>query len=272
MFVSDRIVFLELQKTGCTHIRGLLRELVGGEFVGKHNQAGRALFVPGRAFLGSVRDPWEWYLSLWAYGCDGKGVVHGNLTKPGLRIKGRGWRSSPFAALRGLLRSRSNANAARFQRTYRDVGDAGGFREWLHMLHDRDCVADLGEDYGESPLSRFAGLMTYRYVRLFLLRKDEALDPRAAATPEQLAEHDRRHCFIEHFIRNERLEPDLLAALDRLGFAVPEATRDDLLRRPRTNTSSRRHATAHYYDDASRDLVGDRDRLIVRKFGYRPPG
>ncbi|HVI58790.1 MAG TPA: hypothetical protein VM619_07925 [Luteimonas sp.] len=272
MFVSDRIVFLELQKTGCTHIRELLRELVGGEFVGKHNQAGRALFVPGRAFLGSVRDPWEWYVSLWAYGCDGKGVAYGNLTKPGLRIKGRGWRTAPVAALRGLLRSRTNTSAAKFQRTYRDVGDAGGFREWLHMLHDSDCVADLGEDYGGSPLNRFAGLMTYRYVRLFTLRKDEALAPGVATTHEQLAGHDRQRCFIDHFIRNEHLESDLLAALDRLGFAVPEATRDGLLRRPRTNTSSRRHATADYYDDASRDLVGDRDRLVVGKFGYRPPG
>src|SRR5690349_15515950 len=44
MFVSDRIVFLELQKTGCTHIRNLLKEIVGGRLVMRHNQAPAELF------------------------------------------------------------------------------------------------------------------------------------------------------------------------------------------------------------------------------------
>src|SRR5690606_10461451 len=110
MFVSDRIVFLELQKTGCTHIRNLLQELVGGELVGKHNRAGRELCSVDRFFLGSVRDPWEWYISLWAYGCDRKGVVFGTVTKRGRRIRGRGWSVDPIGAVRDLLRSRPNRN------------------------------------------------------------------------------------------------------------------------------------------------------------------
>ena len=48
MFVSDSIVFMELHKTGCTHIRNLLKELVGGEFQGKHNQATPDLLTSGR--------------------------------------------------------------------------------------------------------------------------------------------------------------------------------------------------------------------------------
>src|SRR6476619_6662167 len=95
MFISDRIVFLELQKTGCTHIRDLLRELVGGQLVGKHNQARRRLFIEGKSFLGSIRDPWDWHVSLWAFGCQGKGSVHISVTVDGLRIKGRGWTRNP---------------------------------------------------------------------------------------------------------------------------------------------------------------------------------
>src|SRR5690349_15399636 len=80
MFVSDRIVFLELQKTGCTHIRNLLKEIVGGRLVMRHNQAPADLFTGDRFFLGSVRDPWDWHVSLWAYCCDGRGDLYSNLS------------------------------------------------------------------------------------------------------------------------------------------------------------------------------------------------
>lgn len=270
MFVSDRIVFLELHKTGCTHIRNLLLELVGGRLEGKHNQAAAALFTPGRIFLGSVRNPWDWYLSLWAYGCDGKGVVHGNTTRDGLRLRGRGWRTDPGAALRELLQAGRNRNAPRWRRTYRDVDDAGAFRDWLQMVHDPDTRADVGDGYGAAPMSSFAGLLTWRHTRLFCARSDEADALQAIASPGALEHRQRHHCFIDAFIRNEHLEHDLLEALDGAGIAVSAAVRRDLLQRPRTNTSSRTRDSGHYYDAASERLVGQRDGLLVGRFGYAP--
>ncbi|PSO70695.1 MAG: hypothetical protein BRC42_09380 [Cyanobacteria bacterium QS_1_48_34] len=76
MFVSEKVVFVELHKTGCIHIRNALKEVLGGEFVGKHNQVSSDLFTKGKIFLGSIRHPWEWYISLWAFGCDNQGGGH----------------------------------------------------------------------------------------------------------------------------------------------------------------------------------------------------
>ncbi len=38
MFVSDKLVFTELHKTGGTHIYSWLSRLIGGEQRGKHNR------------------------------------------------------------------------------------------------------------------------------------------------------------------------------------------------------------------------------------------
>jgi hypothetical protein len=57
LFISEKIVFMELHKTGCTHIRNTLKTILDGDFVGKHNQASSDLFRRERIFLGSVRDP-----------------------------------------------------------------------------------------------------------------------------------------------------------------------------------------------------------------------
>jgi hypothetical protein len=272
MFVSDQIVFLELQKTGCTHIRNLLKELLGGTFVERHNQADPSLFVDGRRFLGSVRDPWDWYVSLWAYSCDSKGDFFDNVTTTGIRLRKRGWRLRPFPLLVETLRSRPNWHAAQWRRTFRDINDAGAFRDWLHMLNDKAYFADVGEGYWRYPLNRFAGLLTYRYMKLFTCKTGELDRLQALSTPAQLAEHEATHGFVDHFIRNEHLEADLLVALRRMQFDIPAAFAARLNAAPRTNTSSKKHGTGYYYDADTERLVADRERLIIDKFGYVAPG
>ncbi|WP_424683481.1 hypothetical protein [Frateuria sp. YIM B11624] len=271
MFVSDRIVFLELQKTGCTHIRNLLREIVGGQFFMRHNQAGANLFTGDRFFLGSVRDPWDWHVSLWAYCCDGKGDLFSNLSTTGIRLKDLGWKKDPYSVLLGVLTSRPNWHAKQWKRTFRDINDPGAFREWLHMLHDPAYWGDIGEGYWRCPLNRFAGLLTYRYLRLFTSRKNHMGGLRAISSPEQLAEHDRQHCFVRYFIRNENLEADLLEALKLADVPVPQRFVTELTARPKTNTSSKKRGARYYYDAETEKLVGDRDRFIIEKFGYLAP-
>jgi hypothetical protein len=271
MFVSDKIVFMELQKTGCTHIRNLLMEIVGGKFVERHIQADPRLFTDGRYFLGSVRDPWDWHISLWAYGCDNKGDFHSNVTTQGIRLRSRGWKLHPYSTLIDVLESRPNWHAGQWKRTFRDVNDPGAFREWLRMLHDETYWRDVGEGYWRYPLNRFAGLLTYRYMKIFTCKKGEADALQAISTPEQLVEHERKNGFIDYFIRNERLEADLLDALKFTRIEVPDEAAAKMQSRPRTNTSSKKHGPGYYYDAETEKLVGDRDRLIIDKFGYVAP-
>jgi len=271
MFVSDRIVFLELQKTGCTHIRNLLKEIVGGHFFMRHNQAGSRLFTGNRFFLGSVRDPWDWHVSLWAYCCDRRGDLFSNLSTTGIRVKDLGWKKDPYSVLLGVLGSRPNWHARQWKRSFRDINDPGAFREWLHMLHDEPYFGDVGEGYWRFPLNRFAGLMTYRYMRLFTCRKNRLGELMAVASPEQLAEHESKHCFVDYFIRNESLEADLLEALKLANVEVPSRMVAELTARPKTNTSSKKRGARYYYDDQTEKLVGDRERFIVEKFGYLAP-
>jgi hypothetical protein len=271
MFVSDKIVFMELQKTGCTHIRNLLKEIVGGKFVERHIQADPGLFTNGRYFLGSVRDPWDWHVSLWAYGCDNKGDFHSNVTTTGVRLRSRGWKLHPYSTLIDVLECRPNWHATQWKRTFRDVNDPGAFREWLRMLHDETYWRDVGEGYWQCRLNRFAGLLTYRYMKIFTCKKGELGALRAVSTPEELVEHERKNGFIDYFIRNESLESDLLDALKFTKTEVPGDTAARMMSRPRTNTSSKKHGPRYYYDAETEKLVGDRDRLIIDKFGYVAP-
>ena len=59
-----------------------------------------------------------------------------------------------------------------------DADDAGLFRKWLKLLLSAENRFDIGEGYGYSPLSRHAGLLTYRYFRLFTLGRAVFTDAR----------------------------------------------------------------------------------------------
>ena len=105
MIVNDRLVYLRLQKCASTAVSALLLECVGGE---RRQPSHRRLdFDPGsRTVFGSVRDPWSWYVSVWSFGCAGKGLSR-RLTgsRPRRRAVGRllldemrGERRSPTTA------------------------------------------------------------------------------------------------------------------------------------------------------------------------------
>ena len=73
-----------MQKTGCTHIASLLSRLFDGEQIGKHNAASDNQINSDAYFLSSIRNPWDWYLSLWTFGVQGNGGLMHRLTNKNL--------------------------------------------------------------------------------------------------------------------------------------------------------------------------------------------
>ena len=80
MFISDKLVYIQLQKTGCTHIAKLLADLFKGKQIRKHGCATPDQIKEHDYFVSSIRNPWDWYLSLWTFGAQGRGSLRRNLT------------------------------------------------------------------------------------------------------------------------------------------------------------------------------------------------
>ena len=270
MYIADRFVFVQLHKTGCTHVVNLLKRFVSGRRKGKHNAPPPVLLDSGRVCLGSIRDPWDWYVSLWAYGCDRKGAVYIMTFDQGLlRLLGLGWRTDRERAWERLRNQRPRHPRA-WQRVYADVDDPGGFRDWLHMMHSPDYWEEYGEGYAYSPVNRYAGLLTYRYLKLFC-RQSASDNHEHLLSFDEMVRFEERNCFIDHFIRNERLEDDLLETLHRVGVRLSKEQEAEIRASRRTNTSSRRTDVAHYHDENTVSLIAERERLIIDKFGYSAP-
>ena len=259
MLVSKKLVFLELQKTGSTHIKQLLKKTVGGVNDGKHNQATPELRASGRSFIGSIRDPWSWYLSLFTYGCQKQGGVYIRSTNP------KHWKklSDADRATPGF-----EAYDADYCKTlYEDPDNADAFRAWLKLVLATGGHRRIVEDgFLDSPLSALGGLMTFRYFLLFV---DTATTlPPEVKTMKALEAYESEHRFVQHIVRNESLAEDLITAVKACGAPLTEADCALIREAPKTNASARRKPRSHYYDAASAKAVAKREKFIIDKFGY----
>jgi hypothetical protein len=106
---------------------------LAGEQRGKYNRPDPSL--TNRFVMGSIRNPWDWYVSLWAYGCLCKGSVYLQTNRPfSLRYcieqlgSETGCRAMPrpiFRQYKGELGKPQDEWAA----CYKDRNDASRFRD-----------------------------------------------------------------------------------------------------------------------------------------------
>lgn len=246
MFVCDELIYIQMQKTGCTHVARMLGKLFDGENTArKHNTATTEQLNSGRYFISSIRNPWDWYLSLWTFGVQGRGGFMNRLT-------------------------RLTEDSVRWKSVYSNSANIDSFRKWLKMIHDPANSCYLGEGYGDTTITRLCGFMTYRYLYLSSRNINKVRVNEEISSFEELFQFDNENCYIDYFVRQEALEETLCKAIEQVR-TLTQKERKLIFESEKTNTSVRTLSISDYYDKESIDLIQFRDRLIIEKFNYSPP-
>ena len=233
-----------------------------------HSRLPMNIINSGRLIAGSVRNPWDWYVSLWGYGCDGKGVLHSQLAGS-RKIGGHGLIGSPLKGICDLLHDLTR-NRRFWMEVYSDSDSPELFRRWLNALLDLPGRREMRGEYSKSSLSRFAGLYTYRYCYLFHDTDTHLFDGNIN-NMRSLAEADRKHNMVGHVIKMENITEGIMEMFKKSGTPVEPDFKGRIESLNRTNPSSRRKDFSLYYDSETSKLVGKRDVLITDKYVYIPP-
>ena len=126
---------------------------------------------------------------------------------------------------------------------------------------------DLPEGYATSSLSRFAGFMTYRFVRLNSVHAHWVRNRNSIHSLSDLHQYWDQSDVVDHYIRLENVEADLKAGLKSGGYS----DNDVAFSLPPKQNASRHRATVDYYDEETDALVHKMDRFIIDKFHYQSP-
>ncbi len=277
MFISDPLVFVELHKTAGSHIGRCLRTILDGRQEGKHNAVPPELY--DRFILGSIRNPWDWYVSLWGFGCDGNGSAYHQATRRFgwsyywrqlNKEMGKTWLTPSQYLTQIVSDARKPVNA--WREAYRDSSDPTCFRAWLKLIMDPARRYDIGEGYGFSPISHHSGVLTYRFFKLFTRLRQDLYRAPALARADSLEAVWEENAITNAIVRNEALEDELTQALELAGIALTDEHRRFIQqgKTQKTNTSTRKSAD-YYYDDETIALVNQHESFIIQHFGYEPP-
>ena len=268
MYVCDDFIYVQMHKTGCTHITSIFSELFGGNQIngdinfGKHNSLTPEQVKSRKYIVSSIRNPWDWYLSLWTYGVQGKGKLMLRLTKRHIL------RSLQFNEIYGGLFSELRKKTHIWKKLYCTDEDIISFRQWIKRIHDPIYSRDLGEGYAETLVKNWCGFMTYRYLYLNCGRQD--LLKSKIRSYELLKDFEKENCYINFFLRQENLEEDVYD-FSRKIKNLNIADKKVIFNKCKTNQSKRSFLISEYYDRETIDLVSCRDRLLIEKFNYCPP-
>jgi hypothetical protein len=270
MYASSRILFLQLHKTGCSHITKLLRHYDGGETRGKHSTLEEIGEIGDRTVLTSIRNPWDWYVSLWAYGCSGKGTM--------FLLLGR---SPAEQATESLINFKKKRNAYllfreigsvvsryrginQFRHMYGDPSDKALFQEWIKLVLGEWGQRHLPDGYKRSEARSHIGFYSYRHLKLVSPGTEFNSSDRTFTDFRPIKQFYQTRKLFDEAIKMESLESDLARVLGNVGISV---TPEELRQFGKTNTSERSNYRS-YYDSESSRLVAERERLIIDEFGY----
>lgn len=273
MLTSDKLILVELHKSGSARLKKLLGDFVGGETSGKHAGYADELVATGKPIVGYVCNPLTWYLTQWQLGCAGKGDIHKRLTdqerwdqlqaRRANRPLKEGARSSAREIPEGW-----NADYAK-KAWYADAESPEAFREWLKMVLTNRAIRRLVDSgYAGSPVNKLAGLMTYHLFTSFV-RGGENVD-KSIDSLEALEALGAANAITPHFIRAESIGTDLLQVLTTLGIPLTTEQRAEVdALKDRGGVAAK--AIQRFYDVPSLRMVAKRDELISKLFGYTAP-
>lgn len=267
MFVCDELTYIQVHKTGCTHIVSLLFKLFEGEKIGQHNAATPQQLASTPYVVSSIRNPWDWYVSLWAFGAQGKGDLFGYLTKRDRSNALKSFVKSPRGHYRALI-DQLTKDVKTWRSVYDRSDNADSFRKWLKLINCRENRRYLGEGYSDTAITHLCGFMTYRYLYLCCRNPEQLKNP--IRDFNALVEFDNTNCYVDYFIRQEALEETLCEAIEKVR-PLTGKERELIFGAGKSNTSERLISTAECYDNETIALVESRERLVIEKFNYSPP-
>ena len=244
MIEYEKFIYLDMYKTGSTYIDSLLKRLVEGQPVRRTRHApitkGRPFFwKQGKYAFATVRNPWDWYVSMWAY----------SIKQPNVLF---------FRDVRKVLGPEGS------KKLFDAENPKESFATWLRALADPKFLNSvmIGHPYSKTSLMRVTTPHPALAMGWWNIRN-----------MDQAIAHQKRWALYDKAFKSETLTEDFSAFVlenkDKLGFKKNARRILEKNAPVQKNTSNRTLSTYRdYYTDELRQLVATRDRLVIELFGY----
>ena len=269
MFISDKICFVELGKTGCSYIRKVLDQNIKlGKLTKIHDQISNDLLNSKKLKIGSIRNPLDWYISLWSFGClmKKKDPLYSNLTS--LRVNPKRLNNIKNNKIKKLvfLFDQFKKDISQNKDLYSDPYKIINFRNWIKLLFNDKKKNFISEQYSISNTNKFIGYMSFHYLIKFTnFNSHYKLYDGSLDNYDDVKKFYFKNSFIDYFILFEDMNNSLINLFNQIGSSLDK---DELLNLKPVNKSYRLSSIDEYYDNETKEMVKYFDALIFELHNY----
>ncbi len=234
MITTEKFAFIHMHKTGGQSINNIIEKCVPSfKSIGYHYPC---YMLPtdcaDLSIVGMVRNPWDWYVSWYAFN------IRLNGANPLFFFLSDACQSDFTTTLKNLINL--GADTAKSQ------NHRNALIEVLPETLDgnqgvgltKDCIRHFNDDDN--------GYYSWQFKRM----------------------HGDLNSDQTYIGRFENLQQDFLAIMEQLGVAEIDAIRSKFETSAHLNKSRHSHYSA-YYDEELRELVAEKEALLINQYGYQ---
>ena len=266
MFLTDQICYSDMHKTGSVAVNKWLKELFPHGYLRHHEKLSPELIASDRIKFGTYRDPRDFYVSLWSYGCKSgkKSGPYCNLTsyRP---FKSLATSNNLMGAISALVKKTMvslSFDRGRMLQLYSDANDPQLFREWLKVVLDPKFASVLSGSYYYSGVYQWCGLYTW-YMLLFYFEEMDTVYKGGLKTLRDFEDFVQQNCYIDQFLRTSHLLQDFKLLMTSQGLVDETNPKLIGIEDKHYNTSKSKKLTrSDFYNSDLEMLIEKRDSMI----------
>ena len=232
MIVSDKYVFIHLQKTGGTYLSDFLCNYGKGKHVGgKHATINHILPKDNNKLkFAVIRNPYDWYVSHYHFQMQNNGHLINHLNRP-----------QTFGEYLNVLFRYDNKRKKLFKKELPKI------------------------DY-ENFVNLEIGMLTYRYINFFCSDFENVLN---TSTKKTLVKNIENNLSIDKVIKLENLCEDVSELFNKLDINLNDIGREEICSGKKSNTSKHKNYVEYYKNNDLCNIITSRDSYLIDKYGYK---
>ncbi len=242
----NRIVFSHQPKTGGIYIREILFRIFGKQNI---ILADHAIYskTANDIVIGTIRNPWDYYVSCWAVCCDNFGQLH----EPGQGFRGDQYQFCD--------------NKKLFENSY----NKDNFRQWLILFMNNPSWGCTNHTWKRQyNISLPFGILSHRTTALYLYGDYDLLGNSTGNVDFMIVNHGREKSDLARQVLHIAKHLNIKTNCTEEELSNITSDYDGGGSKPGLANYSLHHHYSYYYDDELKELVSEKDKLIIEQYKF----
>jgi len=265
MIIGKNFFITEMPKTGTTFLRNYFTQYSNVELTIHHetlNENKRYDLLDFTNRIGIIRNPYEWYLSLWKWSCKEKtgSPIYNDLISIRLKLRRLKLNNRIF----GYVFTQITKDKKKLKTLFNDVNSKKNFNIFLNIMLNFNKRHLISSEYSFVPFE-YLGYMTYIFFSQNVLRKNyNSMYDSKYNLPEVL-KYNNSKLYTNKFLKTERLNSSLKKFLQMNNLKIKSF---DILNKNSTPKLLNKNLKK-FFLKKNILLIEKKEDYIFKKFGYK---